>query len=96
MNTNNPNDAGTRGAAEAGEAAGREAAGLFVDIRHISAAQLAMLGLGGLAYVKRVATENGTAYAIHAADGSPMALVAAQEVAVAAIIQHEMVPALVH
>ncbi|MDE2516934.1 MAG: DUF1150 family protein [Rhodospirillales bacterium] len=68
----------------------------FVDIRHISAAQLGLLGLGGLAYVKRVATENGTAYAIHAADGSPMALVPAEEVAVAAIIQHEMVPALVH
>jgi hypothetical protein len=36
------------------------------------------------------------AFAIHAADGTPMAIAADREVAVAAIRQHEMVPALVH
>jgi hypothetical protein len=35
-------------------------------------------------------------FAIHAADGTPMAIAEGREVAFAAILQHEMVPALVH
>jgi hypothetical protein len=40
---------------------------------------------------------NGTAcFAIHAADGTPMAIAGGLDVAFAAIRQHEMVPAQVH
>lgn len=66
------------------------------DVRHITPDQLQRLGLTQLAYVKPVVL-NGTAmFAIHGADGSPMALAEDRNVAVAAIAQHEMVPALVH
>ncbi len=66
------------------------------DIRRISEQQLMQLGVSQIAYVKPVQTQDGAAFAIHAADGTPMALAADQNVAIAAIIQHEMVPALVH
>lgn len=78
------------------ENAGQALAPQVVDIRHISPDQLAQLGLGGLAYVKPVTVDGVAGYAIHAADGRPMALVPEREVALAAILQNEMVPALVH
>jgi hypothetical protein len=66
------------------------------DIRHLSTDQLAQLGLSQVAYVKPVMMNGARAYAIHAADGSPMAVAGDQGLAVAAIIQHEMAAALVH
>jgi len=71
-------------------------AGPVFDIRHISAAQLAQLGLQQLAYVKQVVANGAQCFAIHAADGTPMALADDRDVAIAAIVQHEMVPAQVH
>ncbi len=67
-----------------------------VDIRHLTETQLMQLGVSELAYVKPVLVEGSRAYAIHAADGSPMAVTEDREVAIAAIRQHEMVPAMVH
>lgn len=66
------------------------------DIRHLTETQLMQLGVSELAYVKPVLVEGTPAFAIHAADGSPMAVTEDREVALAAIRQHEMVPALVH
>lgn len=66
------------------------------DIRTLSKAQLAQLGMADLAYVKPVWTNGERAYAIHAADGSPMAMAPDCELAIAAIVQHEMSPVLVH
>jgi hypothetical protein len=66
------------------------------DIRHISAAQLAELGVSSIAYVKPVEVEGKQGFAIHAANGTPMALMGDRDVAIAAIVQHEMLPALVH
>ncbi len=68
----------------------------IVDIRKVSQAQLMALGMAQLAYVKPVWMDGQTAFAIYAADGSPMAVAADCELAVKAIVQHEMVPALVH
>ena len=70
--------------------------GTVLDIHHISAAQLASLGLEEIAFVKPVMTENGPAFAIHAADGTPMAIASNIPLAAAAIIQNDMVPRLVH
>jgi len=67
-----------------------------IDIRHLTENQLMQLGVSELAYVKPVLVEGSRAYAIHAADGSPMAVTDDQEVAIAAIRQHEMEAALVH
>ena len=69
---------------------------VVVDIRHLTQTQLMQLGVSELAYVKPVLVEGSRAYAIHAADGSPMAVTEDREVAIAAIRQHEMVPAMVH
>ena len=67
-----------------------------MDIRHISTQQLAQLGMQQIAYVKPVIVDGASAFAIHAADGTPMAVAGDMEVAIAAIVQHEMVPAQVH
>ncbi len=67
-----------------------------LDIRHLSAEQLQGLGMAEIAYVKPVMMNGVRAYAIHAADGTPMAVAGDCDVAVAAIRQHEMLPTLVH
>ena len=66
------------------------------DIRHMTVEQLAALGVSHLAYVKPVLVNGTVAFAIHGADGTPMAVAGAADLAFAAIRQHEMVPALVH
>jgi len=66
------------------------------DIRQLSANQLAKLGVSQIAYVKPVIMEGTAAFAIHAADGTPMAVAGNRDVADAAIRQHEMVPLSVH
>ncbi len=70
--------------------------GQGLDIRKLTTEQLMQLGMADLAYVKPVMLNGQAAFAIHAADGSPMATAADCDLAVAAIVQHEMVPALVH
>jgi hypothetical protein len=66
------------------------------DIRHLSAEQLGALGVSQLAYVKPVVLNGQQGFAIHAADGTPMAVAGDRDVAVAAILQHEMQPLSVH
>ena len=66
------------------------------DIRQLTVEQLAELGVSHLAYVKPVMVNGTRAFAIHGADGTPMAVAGAEDLAFAAIRQHEMVPALVH
>ena len=70
--------------------------GTVLDIHHISADQLAQLGMEEIAFVKPVMTDAGEAFAIHAADGTPIAIAASANLAAAAIIQNDMVPSLVH
>jgi len=71
-------------------------ANVMMDIRHITEAQLAQLGLQQIAYVKPIVFNGTPGFAIHAADGTPMAVADDRDVAIAAILQHEMVPAQVH
>ncbi len=72
------------------------APGTVFDIHHISVEELATLGMEEIAFVKPVMTDKGPAFAIHAADGTPMAIASDSTLAQAAIIQHEMLPSLVH
>lgn len=65
------------------------------DIRHLSPAEFGSLGVSQIAYVKPVMINGAPAFAIHAADGTPMAVAADRDVALAAIAQHEMLAALV-
>jgi len=66
-------------------------------LRHMTVWDLAALGVADVAYVKAVSTDNGTmVYAIHAADGSELGVMADFETAFAAVRQHGMEPASVH
>jgi hypothetical protein len=69
---------------------------MIVDIRRLSPRQLAQLGLSEMAYVKPVLANGTPAFAIHSADGKPIAIAPDLELAAAAIRQHEMIPVLVH
>ena len=69
---------------------------VIMDIRHISTAQLAQLGMQQIAYVKPVVLNGEQGFAIHAADGTPMAVAADRDLAIAAVVQHELLPTLVH
>jgi hypothetical protein len=66
------------------------------DVRQLSPQQLAALGVSHIAYVKPVIVNGVQGFAIHAADGTPMAVAGDREVAVAAIMQHEMAALSVH
>jgi hypothetical protein len=58
--------------------------------------QLGQLGVSQIAYVKPVVMNGASGFAIHAADGTPMALTADRDVAIAAILEREMLPVSVH
>ncbi len=68
----------------------------LIDIRHLSEKEFSELGVAQVAYVKPVTVGGKLVFAIHAANGIPMALAEGREVALAAIAQHEMLPAQVH
>ena len=62
-----------------------------------SVRDFAMLGVGDIAYVKPVIDDGNTVFAVHAADGSEIALVKAdRDVAFAAVRQHDLAPLSVH
>jgi hypothetical protein len=66
------------------------------DVRHMTTDQLGALGMSHIAYVKPVMVNGMAGFAIHAADGTPMALADDRATAMAAIVQHEMLPLSVH
>jgi hypothetical protein len=65
-------------------------------MRQMSANDLAMLGMQDIAYVKPVVVEGAAGYAVHAADGTQMALIANRDLAFAVVRQNEMEPVSVH
>ena len=62
----------------------------------VSQQDLASWGLNHLAYVKPTTQEGDSVYAIHAADGTQMAVVGDRDVAFAAVRQHDLEPVSVH
>jgi hypothetical protein len=75
---------------------GMDAGHVGIDIRHMTEQQLAALGVSHIAYIKPIRVDGSQGFAIHAADGTPMAVAGDREVAVAAVLQHEMHPLSVH
>jgi len=63
---------------------------------NLSARDLGSLGLEDTAYVKSVMVDGQKLHAIHAADGTPLTVVAERDLAFATVRQHEMQPASVH
>jgi hypothetical protein len=86
MNSNNETEMGGRATANPG----------MFDIRHISEEQLAALGVPHIAYVKPVTVNGVEGFAIHAADGTPMAFAGSRDIATAVVVQHDMLPLSVH
>ncbi len=65
-------------------------------LRTLSPTDFATLGMSDLAYVKPVWVDGKIAYAIHAADGTSMAVVNDRALAFAAIRQHDLEAVDVH
>lgn len=65
-----------------------------VDIRRITGAEFLALGMSQIAYMKSVTHDGEQLVAIHAADGTPMAVADDEESALDAILEHEMIPTL--
>ncbi len=57
---------------------------------------LTMLGIEQLAYVKPVTIKGDSLFAVHAADGTEIAIIADRDVAYAAVRQHSLEPVSVH
>ncbi len=61
------------------------------------AVAFARLGVGGIAYIRPVRTQEGIdAWGIFGADGSTLAVASDREAALMAIIEHEMAPVALH
>ena len=66
-------------------------------ISAITERDLALLGMQDIAYIRRVEDEaEGPRYMVHAADGTPIAVMENRDVAFAAVRQNGMAPVSVH
>ena len=66
------------------------------SLKNLSASDLLVFGLNDIAYLKPANVNGQAVYAIHAADGSQLALVANREVGFAAMHQHDLEPVSLH
>ncbi|MBY0333775.1 MAG: DUF1150 domain-containing protein [Acetobacteraceae bacterium] len=66
------------------------------NLRQLSAADWAAFGVQQIAYIRPVLVNGVRGISIHAADGTPIGAAPDARLAIAAILQHEMEPALVH
>ena len=65
-------------------------------IKQMSARELALFGMQDLAYIKAVVVDGTTGYAVHAADGTQIAMRSNRDVAFATVRQHDLEPVSVH
>ena len=65
-------------------------------LRSLSSQDFLSLGLSQVAYVKALEQDGQSYFAIYAADGTQMAIVASRDAALAAIRQHDMEPLTLH
>lgn len=65
-------------------------------LKHLSARDLAMLGLNDIAYVKPAMVNGKLAFSIYSADGNQIGIAPDKATAFAGIRQHELEPLSVH
>jgi hypothetical protein len=65
-------------------------------IKQMSAHELALFGMQDLAYIKAVVVDGSTGYAVHAADGTQIAMLSNRDVAFVTVRQHDLEPVSVH
>ena len=69
----------------------------FIEgVKQLSDNELGLLGMEDVAYVKRVVVDGTDAFAVHAANGTQIAVMANRDVAFAVVRQHDMEPVSVH
>ena len=69
----------------------------FIEgIRQLSERELGLLGINDVAYVKAVADDGAGAFAVHAADGTRIAVLANRDLAFVMVRQNDMEPVSVH
>lgn len=64
--------------------------------KQLPAQEFVALGLQNLAYLKPVTVNDHLAFSVHAADGTPMAVIDNRALAEAAVRQHDLEPVSVH
>jgi len=62
----------------------------------LNSTELGNLGIEEMAYVKTVTIDGEKLHSIHAADGTPLTVVADRMIAFATVSQHDMEPMSVH
>ena len=65
-------------------------------LRQISAQEFALLGMQDVAYIRRVVVNDEAGFAIHAADGTEVAILPSRDLAFATVRQHDLEPVSVH
>jgi hypothetical protein len=67
------------------------------DYERLTPAEWQAFMANEVVYIKPVVTEDGgRAFALHAADGTPLAIIANRESALGAVLAHDLEPASVH
>ena len=79
-----------------GETVGHNVDVLVDDVRHMTTAQFRRLGVRSVVYLRAGLMNGEMAFAIHAADGIPMAVVEDVDIAVALACEHGMAFVAVH
>ena len=64
--------------------------------RELSSQEFGLLGLEDVAYVKHVGVDGTEGFAVHAADGTQMAVLPSRELAFAVVRQNDLEPVSVH
>jgi hypothetical protein len=64
--------------------------------RHMSSWELAHFGMPNIAYIKQVSVNDKIGYAVHAADGTPIAVLPDRALAFATARLHDIEPVSVH
>ena len=62
----------------------------------LTAQDFASLGVGQVAYVRTVSLNGQVAFSVHAADGTPLTVLANREAAMGVIVQNDMEPVSAH
>ena len=65
-------------------------------LKEISPTDWQSFGLNEVAYLRPAVVEGRHVFAIHAADGSPLAFVASREIGLAAMQEHDLEPVALH
>lgn len=65
-------------------------------LRHLSPSDFAALGVQDMAYVKQTQVDGVAAYAVHAADGTPLTVMNSREEAFAVCVQNDLEPVSAH